>query len=161
MSNVESIQGSSSVVSDYYTVVGSVQEINASGIPLICIEERGPELLEAELGISASDVELLKTLPVKAVIVCSSNVSSRPIITSLVRTQLSRGELDVINARSGQDVSVDGRVVRISGKEEMLFECGKSSILLRRDGKVVIKGTQLLSRASGSNKLKGSSVNIN
>ena len=45
--------------------------------------------------------------------------------------------------------------------EEITIACGKSSITLRRDGRIVIKGTELVSRASGTNKVRGALVQIN
>jgi hypothetical protein len=46
-------------------------------------------------------------------------------------------------------------------KDEIQLRCGKSSVTLRKDGKIEIKGTQIVSRASGVNRIKGASVAIN
>lgn len=54
-------------------------------------------------------------------------------------------------------------------EEELVFEagrqislrCGKSVVTLRRDGKIVIRGAEVITRASGRNKIRGSSVEIN
>ncbi len=54
-------------------------------------------------------------------------------------------------------------------EEELVFEagrqivlrCGKSVVTLRRDGKIVIRGAEVVTRASGRNKIRGSSVEIN
>ncbi|MCC6418741.1 MAG: hypothetical protein IT429_10940, partial [Gemmataceae bacterium] len=46
-------------------------------------------------------------------------------------------------------------------KEEIVLRCGKSSITLRKDGKVVVLGAEVVSRASGTNKIKGAAVRIN
>ena len=59
------------------------------------------------------------------------------------------------------DLVVDGERFTLTGKNEILLHCGKASILLRSDGKIVIKGTELLSRSSGLNKIKGAAVHIN
>ena len=53
------------------------------------------------------------------------------------------------------------RTLAFEAAEEITIACGKSSITLRRDGRVVIKGTELVSRASGTNKIRGSAVQIN
>jgi len=60
-----------------------------------------------------------------------------------------------------REVIVDNERLVIQGKKEVELRCGKASILLREDGKVVIKGTNLISRSSGSNKVKGASVSLN
>jgi hypothetical protein len=59
------------------------------------------------------------------------------------------------------NVTVDGGVTTITGEQEIVLRCGKGSITLRRDGKIVIKGTHLLSSAAGVNRIKGGQVNIN
>ena len=42
-----------------------------------------------------------------------------------------------------------------------MLRCGKASITLTREGKVLIKGAYLSSRSSGVNRIKGGSVQIN
>lgn len=56
---------------------------------------------------------------------------------------------------------VDGKRVVIEAAEEILLHCGRGSILIREDGAIIIKGTNLLSRSSGINKIKGGAVRIN
>ena len=60
-----------------------------------------------------------------------------------------------------QEVTVDGRKVVLEGKKEVALRCGRSEIVLRADGKVLIKGTQVVSRATRTNALKGGTVRIN
>ncbi len=55
----------------------------------------------------------------------------------------------------------DGERQEIKADKELLLKCGKSSILLKKDGKIVIKGTNIISRAQESNKIRGGSVKIN
>jgi len=51
--------------------------------------------------------------------------------------------------------------VLIEAHESLTLRCGASSLTMRKDGRVVLKGSRLLSRASQGNKIKGASVNIN
>lgn len=44
---------------------------------------------------------------------------------------------------------------------EIVIKCGEGTITVSADGKIAIKGTHLLSRAKGVNKIKGGSVAIN
>lgn len=53
------------------------------------------------------------------------------------------------------------RTLRIAAGEELRIECGKSSIWLRADGRVEIRGEHLVSRSRGPNKVKGGSVHLN
>ena len=54
----------------------------------------------------------------------------------------------------------DDRMV-ITAEREIVLRCGDASITLTRAGKVLIKGTYVLSRSSGYNKIKGAAVDIN
>ncbi|HEX6244789.1 MAG TPA: hypothetical protein VFZ61_27910 [Polyangiales bacterium] len=56
---------------------------------------------------------------------------------------------------------VDGKRVVIDAADEIVLRCGKASITLRRNGRVVIRGTYVETRAEGVNRVKGGSVQIN
>lgn len=56
---------------------------------------------------------------------------------------------------------VDGERVVFTASHEIVLRCGKASIHLLSDGSVRIRGTQLLSRASGTNRIRGGNVQIN
>jgi hypothetical protein len=51
--------------------------------------------------------------------------------------------------------------LRIEAGRELVIECGEAKISLRKDGRIEIRGTHLISRSSGPNKIKGGSVYIN
>lgn len=59
------------------------------------------------------------------------------------------------------EVLVDGRRITLEAEDEVVIKCGRGSITLRKDGKIVIKGTHIVSRSAGPHKIKGASVNIN
>lgn len=52
-------------------------------------------------------------------------------------------------------------VLRVESGEALVIQCGAASISLREDGRIEIRGTHLISRSSGPNKIKGGSVLIN
>lgn len=51
--------------------------------------------------------------------------------------------------------------LRVEAGRELVIECGEAKISLRKDGRIEIRGTHLISRSSGPNKIKGGSVFIN
>jgi uncharacterized protein DUF6484 len=51
--------------------------------------------------------------------------------------------------------------LRVAAGQELVIECGEAKISLRKDGRIEIRGTHLISRSSGPNKIKGGSVFIN
>ena len=57
--------------------------------------------------------------------------------------------------------AVTPRTLRVAAGEELRIECGKSSIWLRADGRIEIRGEHLVSRSRGPNKVKGGSVHLN
>lgn len=59
------------------------------------------------------------------------------------------------------DARVDGKRVEIEGQDEIVLRCGKASIVLRRNGRVVIRGVDVETKAAGVNRVKGGSVLIN
>ncbi len=59
------------------------------------------------------------------------------------------------------EVVRDGQRLELAAEQEIVLRCGKASITLTRAGKVLIRGTYVLSRSSGVNKIKGGSVQLN
>ncbi len=59
------------------------------------------------------------------------------------------------------EARVDGRRVELEAADEIVLRCGKASIVLRRNGRVVIRGTYVETRSSGVNRIKGGAVEIN
>lgn len=59
------------------------------------------------------------------------------------------------------DVKVDGKRLIIEAQEEIRIKCGQGMIMMNKEGKIVIRGTHLLTRSSGANKIKGATVQIN
>ena len=51
--------------------------------------------------------------------------------------------------------------LHVESTRALLIECGEAKIALREDGRIEIRGTHIISRSSGPNKLKGGSVHIN
>ncbi len=59
------------------------------------------------------------------------------------------------------DAQMDGKQLIFEASQEIVLKCGKSSLTLTREGKVLIRGAYVLSRSSGVNRIKGGSVQIN
>jgi hypothetical protein len=83
---------------------------------------------------------------------------TRPIVVGVLQGEHQVPE----GAAPGQvEVESDGERVIVSAKNELVLRCGKASITLTRDGKVLLRGTALSTHASGVNRIKGGSVQIN
>jgi hypothetical protein len=59
------------------------------------------------------------------------------------------------------EADVDGKRVRIVAQDEIVLECGEASVTLRRNGRIVIRGTYVETASEGTNRIKGGQVRIN
>ncbi|MER8823030.1 DUF6484 domain-containing protein [Mesorhizobium sp. M0622] len=55
----------------------------------------------------------------------------------------------------------DGEYVRVKAQKRIELRCGKASIIMDSDGHIVIRGTYVVSHASGANNIRGGSINLN
>lgn len=85
------------------------------------------------------------------------------IIDTLHATSAETSDFQVLDVgvKHSQEVTVDGKRVSFNAFEEIVLRCGKASITLTSEGRVIIRGTHVVSRSTGSNKIKGGSVQIN
>lgn len=126
---------------------------NSAGVPLSAISTSS---------IAASDVG-------RAVALLFANGDpSRPLVVGFVR-QLLDETVSATETRSkkGQNTHQEfdlhdhgGRIV-LSAEKEIVIRCGKASITLTRAGKIIERGSYILSRSSGPNKIKGGSIDLN
>ncbi len=145
------------------TGVGRIVDITESGRPMVDFPGNpGPPVsARAMAGAVAGDAEVPpEGIPV--VLYFERGEPDRPIIMGRIRETLDapRKSLPIDSGRV-EDVVVDGRRMVFHAEREIVLQCGKSSVVLGKDGRIVVKGTQIVSRASGTHKIKGASVKIN
>jgi hypothetical protein len=122
---------------------GRVVRIEANGDVLV--DFRGNKLGPIRARVATNETLDGKDEPV--LLLFENGDRGRPIIVGVLRDGVPRRE--------------PKRTLVLEAADEITIAVGKSSITLRRDGRVVIKGTELVSRASGTNKIRGASVKIN
>jgi hypothetical protein len=83
---------------------------------------------------------------------------ARPICVGLLRETSTTLDVPLSGA---VDARVDGERIVFTADKEIVLRCGKATIVLTREGKVLLRGAYLLSRSSGVNRIKGGSVQIN
>ncbi|MDH4079524.1 MAG: DUF6484 domain-containing protein [Nitrospira sp.] len=94
------------------------------------------------------------------VVLCEQNDVQRPIIIGVLQDeQPNAGSVE--RQSHPLSVQVDDQRHVISAEREIVLRCGDASITLTRAGKILIKGTYVVSRSSGVNHVKGGSVQIN
>ncbi|MEI8720149.1 MULTISPECIES: DUF6484 domain-containing protein [unclassified Mesorhizobium] len=65
--------------------------------------------------------------------------------------------------RKNRDLQIirDGERVSIAADQRIELRCGQASIILEKDGRITIRGSQLTSHASGTNRIRGGAIHLN
>lgn len=58
-------------------------------------------------------------------------------------------------------LEINGEKLALSAQQSITLRCGKASLTMKADGTIEIRGTELLSRSSGQNAIRGASVSLN
>jgi len=90
---------------------------------------------------------------------------TKPVILGFLQAGVTPGAEVVAEERSDSARSVEARVdgerIILEGSKEIVLKCGKASITLKQDGRVLIRGAYLSSQSTGPNLIKGGSVQLN
>ncbi len=90
--------------------------------------------------------------------------SEKPLVIGIVKTVSpadSDGTAAKLSTAHPLSVTVDDENLVLTAKRSITLQCGRASITLDDKGNVEIRGTYVLSRSSGQNRIKGSSVSLN
>lgn len=166
--------GSTAEFGTSVNIVGWIVEVDGQGQAYVDFAGNcaGPLPARALHGCNAADVAACGPRP--SVLLGFEGIdTSRPIILGLLHDRLPAASAKVAPAVSAADSAsppaatlprvarVDGRRVELNAQDELELRCGRACITLRADGTIVIKGGELHSRASGRNRITGSTVAIN
>jgi uncharacterized protein involved in type VI secretion and phage assembly len=77
------------------------------------------------------------------------------------RRPLIVGRIVEPTRKSPPQVVRDGERVKITGEERIELRCGKSTIIMEKDGRITIRGTYVTSHASAANRIRGGSIDLN
>jgi hypothetical protein len=133
-----------------HVVVGLFLGFNAEGGPLVDF----PDNPAGAAIVARSTLPLVKADEGRdAALLFENGDPARPIIVG--RIQESR------SARVEATAEVDDKILTFTAKEQIVLRCGDASITLTRAGKVLIRGTYVLSRSSGVNMVKGATIHLN
>ena len=138
----------------------TVVSLTADGIPEIQLDPGGPTV-PARLAVPATRgrIEAAIAQCQQTIVVFENGDRTKPIIVGFIETiQPDPPESEkapIIQA------DVDGKRVRVTAQDEIVLQCGSASVTLRRNGRVIIRGTYVESRSDGTNRIKGGQVQIN
>jgi hypothetical protein len=150
--------------------LGWIVGVDAAGMLLVDFEgNRAGHPLAARRTVSLEPEMLRDAIATRqrAVLLFENGDPLAPLVVGLEQAPNPTPLLDAVLAQpaltEGQPMEalVDGTRVVIEGQDEVVLRCGLASITLRGNGRIVIKGTRLESHASGTQRIKGGSVQVN
>jgi hypothetical protein len=146
--------------------VGRIVNIDERGQVFVdyADNQQGPITARFTRSVDIDALRYAEKNHVKILIAFENNDPKLPIIVDMISSLIDNiADVDnvPIEIEKPDDIFVDGKRVTFDAKEEIVLRCGKASVTLTKAGKVIIRGTYLLNRSSGVNKIKGGSVQIN
>ncbi len=145
-------------------VVGTIAGSNSNGEILVKIDDLDAIPARLLAGLNRAELMTEAYQGCEALLIFEKGDPACPIIIGLLENPLQTilaAEFAEDDERKPAEIRVDGKRITFEAEDEVLLKCGKGSIHLRKDGKIIIKGTHILSRSSGPNRVKGASVAIN
>ena len=114
-------------------------------------------------GVSRDELMATNSVGREVLVVFDGAVTERPVIVGLLETEADEAASGIANGDKNEIKTAATRPenILIEAQGELMLKCGSGSITLRQDGKIVLRGTHLLSRASGPIRIKGGHVEIN
>lgn len=122
--------------------------------------------VEARLSAAIDDEALARAAAARqeAVLLFDGGDPRRPLLVALLRSatpQLDGVLAGPLPAGPEKVARLDGRSVVLDARDQIVLTCGRASLTLRRDGKIVLRGVNVVSEASEVQKLRGGKVQIN
>ena len=156
---------------------GLLVAISAKGEPIVDFPGNPGEPVIARTTIKLNPSELKGATdrhlsePLEVLLAFEQQQADKPIVTGVLSNAITNMDVHTIELQESMEAAladaeeksaiVDGKKIALEAHEEIQLKCGKSSVTLKKNGRIIIKGTEVLSRASRTNKIRGGSVAIN
>lgn len=139
-------------------VIGILVGIDDSGTPLV-VYPGSP----SDVGLAARATIALDRdeIGCEVALLFENGDTCRPLIIGRIRHPQKPANKPSESAPAPATAQIDGEVLTFNAEKEIVLRCGRASITLTRAGKVLIRGSYLLSRSSGANRIKGGSIQLN
>lgn len=137
-------------------VLTPIDRIDSEGTPWLCIQGRH---IPGVVTTAIDGTQLSRAVEVSATaVIALVEDGRRAVILGFLAPSAPVPADDKLDPTK---VTLDGKSLILSGREDITLRCGKASITLTRAGKILLRGAYLSSRSSGVNRIKGGSVQIN
>jgi hypothetical protein len=145
--------------------IAVIVSLAADGTPGVQLHAAGPVVpARLALRVTRERIETAIVLCQQTVVLFENGDRSRPLIVGFIEPiePQSAGTQPAEPERAPcVEADVDGKRVRVTAQDEIVLQCGSASITLRRNGRVVIRGTYVETHSDGTNRIKGGQVQIN
>jgi hypothetical protein len=144
--------------------ITTVVSLTSDGMPEVDLGADGRRVpARRAIAVTRERLETAITLGQQAVVLFENSDRSRPIIVGFIERIESPPPAAAPEEPAAPviEADVDGKRVRVTAQEEIVLECGSASVTLRRNGRVIIRGTYVETRSEGTNRIKGGQVQIN
>ena len=133
-------------VSPGSVVCGQVASVSADGE--FTVEYPGNELGPIPAKTVVQDLWLGATV----LLSFDSGDPTRPIVLGVVHDRIHT---------QGRTIHLKAAKIVLEASEQLSIQCGEAAVEAGRDGKLKLKGRDVLSRAARTNKVQGSTVQLN
>jgi len=149
-------------------VIGMLSGLNAQDSPLVIFPGNpGETPIVAKTMATCTPQDIGK----EVALLFENGDPQKPLLVGLIQNPLDtaqrlqpspqeQAEIET-DEQDNPYLELDGERIEIKAKQQMTLKCGRASITLTKAGKILIRGTYLLNRSSGANRIKGGSVQIN
>jgi hypothetical protein len=133
--------------------IGRLTGWNENGRPLVVLPGETTGVLVAQTTVP------LRQKDVGCPVAILYETGGCPVVIGMI--QDLKGPAEVSDPKCGVELVLDGQRLELSAQNEITLRCGDASITLTRAGKIMIRGVYISSCATGQNRIKGATVQIN
>ncbi len=126
-------------------VIGRIEGFNGEGVPCV------------NFSLNSSG----RPLACRATVALDENHAGRDVALMFENNDARKPIIIGLMHEAGIRVEKDGAVLDFSSDKEILIRCGESSIHMKSDGQIIIKGREILTRATCNHRIQGGAVHIN
>lgn len=143
--------------------IGYLVRVDADGAPFLRLMHDKNNEVKAH-SILQLDGEIKNQVKMPLPVLVAFDNNKMPIILNVLFDKIFSevsSKSKIVEMEIKNNSHSDRKILNLEALDEINIRCGKSEIILRKNGKVIIKGAEVISRASNSNKIKGANVLIN
>jgi hypothetical protein len=142
--------------------LATIVALTEDGEPQVQLNPAGPAVgARLAVALTRERVEAAIATCQQTLVLFENGDRTRPIIVGFIEALQPAPPTRPAETTPVVEADVDGRRVRVTAQDEIVLQCGAASVTLRRNGRVIIRGTYVESRSEGTNRIKGGQVQIN